>query len=66
MSDGPVSDGALSDRSAPPGSARPGSEARSPDGPGHVWVDGRVLPADGPHLSVYDRGFQLGDRKSVV
>jgi branched-subunit amino acid aminotransferase/4-amino-4-deoxychorismate lyase len=24
-------------------------------------VDGRVLPADGPHLSVFDRGFQLGD-----
>ncbi|MFI5262256.1 MAG: aminotransferase class IV [Candidatus Limnocylindrales bacterium] len=29
--------------------------------PGHVWVDGQVLPADGPHLSVFDRGFQLGD-----
>jgi branched-chain amino acid aminotransferase len=28
---------------------------------GHVWVDGRLLPADGPHLSVFDRGFQLGD-----
>jgi branched-chain amino acid aminotransferase len=28
---------------------------------GHVWVDGRLLPADGLHLSVYDRGFQLGD-----
>jgi len=27
----------------------------------HVWVDGRLLPADVPHLSVYDRGFQLGD-----
>jgi branched-chain amino acid aminotransferase len=27
----------------------------------HVWVDGRILPADGPHLSVFDRGFQLGD-----
>ena len=27
----------------------------------HVWVDGRLLPADGPHLSVFDRGFQLGD-----
>lgn len=38
-----------------------GSPAPSPDGPGHVWVDGHVLPADGPHLSVYDRGFQLGD-----
>lgn len=29
--------------------------------PRHVWVDGAVLPADGPHLSVFDRGFQLGD-----
>ena len=28
---------------------------------GHVWVDGRLLPATGPHLSVFDRGFQLGD-----
>lgn len=27
----------------------------------HVWVDGRLLPADGTHLSVFDRGFQLGD-----
>lgn len=26
-----------------------------------VWVDGRLLPADGLHLSVFDRGFQLGD-----
>lgn len=31
------------------------SEAR------HVWVDGRLLPADGLHLSAFDRGFQLGD-----
>ena len=31
------------------------------DRAGHVWVDGRLLPADGPHLSVFDRGFQLGD-----
>lgn len=29
--------------------------------PGHVWVDGRLLPADARHLSVFDRGFQLGD-----
>jgi len=29
--------------------------------PAHVWVDGRVLPAEGSHLSVFDRGFQLGD-----
>jgi branched-chain amino acid aminotransferase len=28
---------------------------------GHVWIDGRLLPADGSHLSVFDRGFQLGD-----
>jgi branched-subunit amino acid aminotransferase/4-amino-4-deoxychorismate lyase len=28
---------------------------------GHVWVDGSVLPADGVHLSAFDRGFQLGD-----
>jgi branched-chain amino acid aminotransferase len=33
----------------------------SPPGTGHVWVDGRLLPAEGAHLSVYDRGFQLGD-----
>jgi branched-chain amino acid aminotransferase len=26
-----------------------------------VWIDGRLLPADGAHLSVFDRGFQLGD-----
>jgi branched-chain amino acid aminotransferase len=29
--------------------------------PGHVWVDGGLLAADGRHLSVFDRGFQLGD-----
>ena len=28
---------------------------------GHVWVDGEILGADGRHLSVFDRGFQLGD-----
>lgn len=37
-----------------PGAARAAS-------PGHVWVDGRVLPADGPHVSAFDRGFLLGD-----
>jgi branched-subunit amino acid aminotransferase/4-amino-4-deoxychorismate lyase len=26
-----------------------------------VWVDGRLLPVDEPHLLVTDRGFQLGD-----
>jgi branched-chain amino acid aminotransferase len=29
--------------------------------PRYVWVDGRVQPADVPHLSAFDRGFQLGD-----
>jgi branched-chain amino acid aminotransferase len=29
--------------------------------PRHVWVDGRLLPADALHLSAFDRGFQLGD-----
>jgi branched-chain amino acid aminotransferase len=29
--------------------------------PGHVWVDGHVVAADATHLSVFDRGFQLGD-----
>jgi branched-chain amino acid aminotransferase len=29
--------------------------------PRHAWVDGRLVPADGPHLSAFDRGFQLGD-----
>jgi branched-subunit amino acid aminotransferase/4-amino-4-deoxychorismate lyase len=34
----------------------------SREGPaGHVWVDGEILPADARHLSVFDRGFQLGD-----
>ncbi|HEV7604304.1 MAG TPA: aminotransferase class IV [Candidatus Limnocylindrales bacterium] len=28
---------------------------------GHVWVGGRLLLAEGLHLSVFDRGFQLGD-----
>ena len=27
----------------------------------HVWVDGNLLAADAPHLSAFDRGFQLGD-----
>jgi branched-chain amino acid aminotransferase len=26
-----------------------------------IWLNGRLVPADGPHLSVTDRGFQLGD-----
>jgi branched-chain amino acid aminotransferase len=28
---------------------------------GHIWLNGRLLPSDEPHLSAYDRGFQLGD-----
>ena len=31
------------------------------DGPAHVWIDGSILPADGAHVSAFDRGFQLGD-----
>jgi branched-subunit amino acid aminotransferase/4-amino-4-deoxychorismate lyase len=31
------------------------------DGPAHVWIDGTILPADGAHVSAFDRGFQLGD-----
>lgn len=27
----------------------------------HVWVDGRLIPAEGLHLSAFDRAFQLGD-----
>lgn len=33
----------------------------SPAGPRHVWVNGAILPAEARHLSVFDRGFQLGD-----
>jgi len=29
--------------------------------PAHLWVDGRIEPADGTHVSAFDRGFQLGD-----
>ena len=38
-----------------------GARDGAPATPSHVWLDGRVVPADGPHLSVFDRGFQLGD-----
>ena len=32
------------------------------NGSGHsIWLDGRLVDADGPHLNVTDRGFQLGD-----
>ena len=30
-------------------------------GPSFVWIDGVLRPADGQHLSVSDRAFQLGD-----
>jgi branched-chain amino acid aminotransferase len=29
--------------------------------PAQIWLDGHLLPADAPHLSAFDRGFQLGD-----
>ena len=29
--------------------------------PRFVWVDGAIRPSTAPHLSVFDRGFQLGD-----
>jgi len=29
--------------------------------PRHVWVDGRLEPADGRHVSAFDHGFLLGD-----
>ncbi len=30
-------------------------------GPRHVWVDGRIVAAEAPALTAFDRGFQLGD-----
>ena len=35
--------------------------ARLPQRPGQVWVDGRIVAADAPVLTAFDRGFQLGD-----
>jgi branched-chain amino acid aminotransferase len=29
--------------------------------PSHVWINGRIAPADEPVLTAFDRGFQLGD-----
>jgi branched-chain amino acid aminotransferase len=37
------------------------SRLDGPSGPRHVWIDGHVVAADELHLSVFDRGFQLGD-----
>ncbi len=31
------------------------------DGPRFVWIDGSIRAAGEPHLTVFDRGFQLGD-----
>ena len=41
--------------------AAPAAAGPAAAGPGTVWIDGRLLPADGAHVSVFDRGFQLGD-----
>jgi branched-chain amino acid aminotransferase len=38
-----------------------GAASRPRPAPGHVWVDGRIVPADVPVLTAFDRGFQLGD-----
>ncbi len=27
----------------------------------HIWLNGRLVPSTAAHVSVYDRGFQLGD-----
>jgi branched-chain amino acid aminotransferase len=42
---------------------RPGGQATPAMGtaPSHVWVDGRIAEATAPALTVFDRGFQLGD-----
>jgi len=29
--------------------------------PRNIWIDGALASADAPHLSAFDRGFQLGD-----
>ena len=29
--------------------------------PSHLWVDGRIEPAEAAVLTAFDRGFQLGD-----
>jgi branched-subunit amino acid aminotransferase/4-amino-4-deoxychorismate lyase len=50
-----------SEASARDGASRRGASRPVAPRPGHVWVDGRLLPAGGPHVSVFDRGFQLGD-----
>ena len=55
-------------RSASPSAGRPTSyvalqavETMTKPAASHVWINGELRPSDAPHLSVYDRGFQLGD-----
>jgi branched-chain amino acid aminotransferase len=48
----------MSDGATEPLAAGPQPHASRP---GHVWVDGRILAADAPVLTAFDRGFQLGD-----
>ena len=40
---------------------RPGPPDAGPMTPRHVWVDGRIVSAETPVLTAFDRGFQLGD-----
>lgn len=42
-------------------SAIPAAPTETGSGPGHIWIDGQLVSADGPHVSAFDRGFQLGD-----
>ncbi len=55
----------LMGRPASPSAGRPTllprAEAMTQLAASHVWLNGRLLPSDAPHLSVYDRGFQIGD-----
>ena len=34
---------------------------KAPPSPRFVSINGTLMPADAAHLSVFDRGFQLGD-----
>ena len=35
--------------------------AMTPPAASHIWLNGQLVPSDAPHISVYDRGFQIGD-----
>lgn len=55
-------------RPASPSAGRPTSqgapsaaETMTTPAASHVWINGELHPSDAAHLSVYDRGFQLGD-----